>query len=164
MSAGSQPILLLTPLARCQTSELCLTTAVLRRPCDMPCHAMTCAVSLAPAATMSPNSARIVLLSAKLKRSRWSAREQHRPCQMESCSSTHPSAPSAPAGLPLLPIPAGSHLRPNVTLILVQAAPSEITQLPVHAKRHLSLILGDGLTLFQKVLPCCAFGFCYLTW
>lgn len=77
---------------------------------------------------------------------------------------THPSAPSAPAGLPLLPVPAGSHLRPNVTLILVQAAPSEISQLPVHAKRHLSLILGDGLTLFQKVLPCCAFGFCYLTW
>lgn len=160
MSAGSQLILLLTPPARCQTSESCLTTAVLRRPCD--CR--DGGVSLAPAATTSPNSARIVLRSAKLKRSRWSAREQHRPCQRESCSSTHPSAPSAPAGLPLLPAHAGSHLRPNVTLILVQAAPCEITRLPVRAKRHLSLILGDGLMLFQKVLPCCAFGFCYLIW
>lgn len=45
------------------------------------------------------------------------------------------------------------------TVVLVKAAPSEITQLPVHAERCSSLILEDGLMLFQKVLPCCAFGF-----
>lgn len=61
-----------------------------------------------------------------------------------------------------LSLPVVSYLHPNVTLFLVKAAPSEITQLPVHAKRYLSLILEDGLMLFQKVLPCCAFGFHYL--
>lgn len=45
---------------------------------------------------------------------------------------------------------------------LYKAAPSQLPQLPVPAKRYLSLTLDSGLMLFQKVLPCCAFGLHYL--
>lgn len=45
---------------------------------------------------------------------------------------------------------------PGSACVPVQAAPSQLPQLPVPAKRYLSLTLDSGLMLLQKVFPCCA--------
>lgn len=62
----------------------------------------------------------------------------------------------------LLAVPAVPPLLPMSRCVSVRAAPSELPQLPVPAKRFLSLTLDRGLMLFQKVLPRCAFGVYYL--
>lgn len=74
-------------------------------------------------------------------RSNWPIPAWHPSGHRESCCSLSPAPPSVSRWV---------------------SVPAQLPQLPVPAKRSLSLTLDSGLKLFQQVLPCCAFGLHYL--
>lgn len=90
------------------------------------------------------------------------SKAQVTPSQVKSNRPVPASHPSKQSGKLLLPVLEFLPSVPVSRCVSVQAAPSELPQLPVPAKRSLSLTLDSGLMLFQRVLPCCAFGLHYL--